>query len=371
MAENIKKLRYPLNRLYFYLTEYCNLRCCHCWIDPKYQTSKKTVAGLNFKLFTSIIKQAKPLGLSAVKLTGGEPLLHSKIRKILKFLREESIAITIETNGVLCTDSLAKEIAKGKKPFVGISLDSASPEIHDFIRGVRGSFNGAIQGIKNLVNCGIRPQIIMTIMQKNKGEIENVLHLAESLNAESVKFNIVQPTARGKTMHNNSKSLDIEQLIKIGSWVESFLSKKTNLRIIYDHPLAFRPLNRIFGNKKDGCSLCGILGILGVLSDGSYALCGIGQTTPELVFGNAAKNKLKEVWKNNPLLSDLRSGLPEHLKGVCKQCVMKNICLGSCIAQNYYNRKDLWGSYWYCQEAYDSGLFPETRLNLKKSEVAV
>jgi hypothetical protein len=41
---------------------------------------------------------------------------------------------------------------------------------------------------------------------------------------------------------------------------------------------------------------------------------------------------------------------------------MKGRCLGSCIAQNYYTSKSLWAPYWYCAQARERGLFPETRV---------
>lgn len=67
---------YPLEQIYFYLTEGCNLACRHCWLSPKLQGESKTYPTLSIELFHSILEQAKPLGLKAVKLTGGEPLMH-------------------------------------------------------------------------------------------------------------------------------------------------------------------------------------------------------------------------------------------------------------------------------------------------------
>jgi radical SAM protein with 4Fe4S-binding SPASM domain len=117
----------------------------------------------------------------------------------------------------------------------------------------------------------------------------------------------------------------------------------------------------MYGETGDGCGVCGILGILGVLSDGSYALCGIGETIPELVFGHAASSTLKRVWTRTPVLRELRRGLPQKFEGICGECVMKGACLGSCIAQNYYRNRSLWAPYWYCEEAFNASLFPPTR----------
>ncbi len=163
-------------------------------------------------------------------------------------------------------------------------------------------------------------------------------------------------------MHDAGQTLGIEELMKLGEWVENVLSTSTNLRLYYSHPLAFRPLSKMFGSNGDGCGICGILGILGVMSDGSYAMCGIGETVPELVFGHAAADRLKDIWDNTPVLQELREGLPARLKGICGECLIKSHCLGSCIAQNYYLSKSLWAPFWFCEEANRQGLFPETRL---------
>ena len=115
----------------------------------------------------------------------------------------------------------------------------------------------------------------------------------------------------------------------------------------------------MFGDTGDGCGQCGIFGILGVLGDGSYALCGIGETVPDLVFGHAARDRLEDVWNGNPVLQELREGLPSRLQGICGECLMKRVCLGNCVAQNFYRSKSLWAPNWYCEEAAKRGSFPE------------
>jgi SynChlorMet cassette radical SAM/SPASM protein ScmF len=208
----------------------------------------------------------------------------------------------------------------------------------------------------------------MTIMLKNVGQMEAMVRMAESLGAGSVKFNVLQPTSRGKVMHDAGENISIEELVRLGEWVENELAKTTNIKLFFCHPPAFRPLGNMFGDKGNGCGVCGIKRIIGVLPDGSYALCGIGEFIPELIFGNARTDKLEEVWRNTPAVCEIREGLPERLEGVCGECLMKHICLGSCIAQNYYRSRSLWAPFWYCQEAYEKGLFPGTRKNGIKSE---
>ena len=352
----------PLNTLYFYLTEGCNLRCRHCWLEPPHQSEKRQYAALDPALFRHILEQARPLGLTSVKLTGGEPLMHPQIGEILEILRQEKLRFNVETNGVLCTPELARELVRSGLGYISVSLDGADADTHEWVRGVKGCFEAALQGIRNLVAAGIRPQVIMTLMRRNVDQLEDVVRLAESLGCSSVKFNIVQPTARGVKMHEAGETLSIREIAKLGDRVENELSAGTKLALHYSHPAAFRPLGKMYGREGSGCGVCGIFGILGVLAGGSYALCGIGEHVPELVFGHASKDPLADVWQDNPVLREIREGLPRRLGGICGECLMKGICRGSCIAQNYYKDRDLWAPYWYCEEARALGLFPETRL---------
>lgn len=359
--------QYPLWNLYFYLTEGCNLKCRHCWIAPKYQAPTKPVPAIDLGLFNDILDQAKPLGLTTVKLTGGEPLLHPQIFELLEIVKAKDLRLIMETNGVLCTPELAARIMEtSDNPFISVSVDGADAETHEWVRGVKGSFEGALEGIRNLVSVGFRPQVIMSVMRRNRDQLEPLVRMAEGLGAGSVKFNLVQPTARGDAMHKADETLSIEELIELGTWVDQTLAPTTDLRVVYHQPPAFKSLGSIFGEDGTGCGRCGILGIMGVLSDGSYALCGIGEAIPELVFGHAAKDRLEDVWRNEPVLNDLRSGLPNRLKGVCGECVMQEMCLANCLAQNYYSNQDLWSSFWYCEEARSKGLFPESRLKPKR-----
>jgi SynChlorMet cassette radical SAM/SPASM protein ScmF len=353
---------YPLSQLYFYLTEGCNLACIHCWLAPKFDPGGNRYPTLPVETFETAIREARPLGLQGVKLTGGEPLLHPQFTRLLEIVRSEGLRLTIETNGTLCTPEMVTEIVKSERPFVSVSMDGACATTHEKVRGVAGSFDAACQAVRNLAAGGVRPQIIFSVMRHNVGELEDVVRLGETLGAASVKFNIIQPTARGEKLHEAERVLGIAELLDLGHKIETELAKTTPLKLFFDYPQAFRPLSRLASG--DGAGVCGIMGILGVLPSGKYALCGIGEQIPEMVFGTVGEDPLAEVWHNHPVLSSLRTGLPGQQEGVCGRCLMKQKCLGSCIAQNYYRTHNLWAPFWFCEEAEEAGLFPASRLTL-------
>jgi len=343
--------RRTINTLYFYLTEGCNLACRHCWLGPRFDPAGNRYPTLPVATFETAIREARPLGLSGVKLTGGEPLLHPRIVELLQIVQREKLSLTIETNGLLCTPEIAAEIARSPVRFVSVSIDGADAETHEWMRGVPGSFEAACRAVRHLVAAGIRPQVIFSVVRKNAGQLDAMVRMVEELGASSLKFNVVQPTARGEQLHEAGENLTVG---------EQELAGQTRLSLVFHYPLAFRSLRRVASGE--GCSTCGIFGILGVIARGHYALCGIGEQVPDLVFGEVGKDSLEKVWNENAVLNALREGLPDRLEGICGRCLLKHRCRGSCVAQNYYRTGSLWGSNWFCEEAEKAGLFPASRL---------
>jgi radical SAM protein with 4Fe4S-binding SPASM domain len=94
-------------------------------------------------------------------------------------------------------------------------------------------------------------------------------------------------------------------------------------------------------------------------------MCGIGTQVPDLCYGVLGKDSVFDIWVHNSQLRELRKKLPLELDGVCSQCFFKGNCLGYCVAENYSATKSLSAAYWFCQFAYELGLFPLSRLRDK------
>jgi SynChlorMet cassette radical SAM/SPASM protein ScmF len=354
----------PLIQYYVYLTAGCNLACQHCWLSPVYQSKGGTGGHLDPSLFKLALEQGLPLGLRNVKLTGGEPLLHPDFLVFVDLLKENNIGLTIETNGTLLTADIVRYLKeKSTIQHIAVSIDGAQAETHDAFRGVRGSFDKAVNGLKMLVAEGFHPQVIMSIHRGNVDEIEELVQLSQGWGAGSVKFNLVQPTGRGESMAEHGRVLDIRRLVEIGRWVEGDLQKRVKFPLSYSWPIILFSLNRLL---EPGSSSCAILNILGILPNGKMAMCGIGEEIPELTYGQLGKDEVAEVWRKNTVLKEIRQDLPENLEGVCGECLFKYQCMGSCVAENYFQTRRLTASYWFCQQAYDAGLLSKNRLSKKE-----
>lgn len=350
----------PLNTIYFYLTGDCNMACRHCWIAPDFLNADVSDQALPLGLFREIVLQAKESGLSSVKLTGGEPFIHPEIIAILRFIRDEGLGLSIESNGVAITPHTADLVKSCKSHFISVSIDGMR-ENHEWMRGVPGSFERASQGVKTLVETGIRPQVIMAVAGRNREEIATLAHYARDLGASSVKYNFVTPTARGEVMEREGATVPVQDQIRLASWIQKELRQEVGIPLMTNLPMAFSPLSSLFGSGGN-CGKCAIFTILGVLHDGTYALCGIGKNVPELCFGHAGRDRIKDIWENAAALNEIRRHLPGDLKGICSRCFMKNVCLGQCIANNYYVYHDLLAGHKFCEDAAEAGVFPETRL---------
>jgi SynChlorMet cassette radical SAM/SPASM protein ScmF len=356
-----------LGTYYIYLTGGCNLACRHCWLTPKFQAHGDTGGHLEFNLFDLAIRQGLPLGLSHVKLTGGEPLLHPDFLRMVDLLKKNNLGLTIETNGTLLDKKIAHYLKeKSTLSFIAVSLDGATPESHDSFRGVKGSFEKACQAISFLVEEGFRPQVIMSIHTGNVCEAKDVVKLAEKLGAGSVKLGLVESSGRGEKMAEQNQVLDLKSLIDFGKWIEKYLQKSASIPIYYNWPAAFFSLKNLM--RFDGFS-CHILNILGILPTGELSICGIGSQEPELCFGRLGEDSIFDIWTSNPFLINFRKNIPDKFEGICGECIFRTRCLGSCVAHNYHLYKRITAPFWICQKADEAGIFPTSRKKRNMSPI--
>lgn len=340
-----------LRSLYLYISGGCNLKCGHCWISPEHDPSAATGRYLDAELAFSAADQALPLGLSAVKLTGGEPMLHPGFARILSGLSERGLEISMETNGTLIDAEAADLLGSTRGvSHVSVSLDGAVAETHDTLRGIAGSFAAAVAGVSRLVSRGIRPQLICTLHAGNLPEVPGVIELAAGLGCSTVKFNNVQLLGRGSSMGRLPREILLD--------VFERFRRHPSVGVLFDVPPAFLPPGALL---RQGARSCRLLNILGILPDGSMAMCGIGTAVPGLVYGRLQEDSVEDVWRNSPGLRELRRVIPVGLQEPCAGCVHRDACLGVCAAGNYHRTGRLDASFWFCEEAYRAGSFPESR----------
>lgn len=360
----------PLRAFYLYMSNSCNLACRHCWITPHFVDGKPDPGDvINVEALRAAVQEAKPLGLSSAKLTGGEPLLHPRFVKVVDLLSEEGLSLNMETNGTLLSAELARYLKNETNvTFISVSIDGADAQTHDAFRNVAGAFDAALRGLDLLVDAGYsNAQVIMCAHQGNRHQIEDVVRLAAAHGAGSVKINPVTNSGRGVAMHERGEGLDFCERMDLAHYVYDELRSRlheegVSIGLVLNTPLALMPIREMM--HRDGrTGDCGVLGILGMLGSGEIVLCGIGRTIPELVYGRLGQDSVRDIWLTHPTILELRRALAdvEHYPGICGECTLARRCRTGCVAQNFVDGRHLVWPDALCAEAERRGVFPATR----------
>jgi SynChlorMet cassette radical SAM/SPASM protein ScmF len=339
------------------------LHCRHCWITPTFVDGKPSPGDcLDLQVLRDAVAEAKRLGLSSAKLTGGEPTLHPDFVKVADLLSEEKVALSMETNGTLIDRDLAIHLRKNTTMgHVAVSLDSPVAEQHDRFRGLHGAFAAAVRGIENLVAAEFRPQVIMSVCHENLDQVEPLIELALRLGAGSVKFNPVTPSGRGIELHRQGLGLTCDETLQLTRRIRGPLQEAHQISLNIMIPPALATARELLRGACDGGS-CHVRNILGILGTGEMALCGIGRNIPELCFGFLGRDRIRTVWTEHPTLLKLRHDLDARpYPGICGDCIHAPRCQTLCVAQNYQATGHLVDVPTLCAEIEQRGLFPASR----------
>jgi molybdenum cofactor biosynthesis enzyme MoaA len=115
------------------MTEGCNLACQHCWVTPALMGNRATGGHVSAERLLRACRDARAVGLGAVKLTGGEPLLHPEFGPLVYGMRALGLKVWMESNLTLLTRRRRSRSAT--MTFLSTSIDAATEAEHDAFRG--------------------------------------------------------------------------------------------------------------------------------------------------------------------------------------------------------------------------------------------
>ncbi len=126
----------------------CNLRCkmCDGW---KMKPPKNPPSLKDYERALNGLKRW--LGHVKIQIAGGEPLLNPNTIPIINIASSLGFTTSIITNGSLVDEKTAKRLVDSGVDSVTISLDSLNPEVHDYMRGVEGTFDKVIKALEYLL----------------------------------------------------------------------------------------------------------------------------------------------------------------------------------------------------------------------------
>jgi SynChlorMet cassette radical SAM/SPASM protein ScmF len=355
--------------MYIYVTDECDQRCPHCWIRPV-REGHSSLTSPRLDQYFEFIDAARPMGLRYVKVTGGEPLLRRETFAIVEHSAQAGISSTIESNAMLVGEEQAC-FFRDHKVHIGVSLDGASPEVHDRRRGLIGAFERTMRAIRLMAATGVPLTVTCAVSRSNLGEIEKILELLSRVESRArivFKINPIVPIGRARSMKRRGETLEPHELLHLAETVYEKLLPRfepQGLKIMLQLEAAFFSVEGILnGLGKAGTRNCGFLSLISVLADGSITFCGIGYAQRHLVMGSIREEyDLPKLWNAHPLLTEVRRRVRHGLKGICGHCLFHPVCLGGCRASAVAVGGSLASSPPWCQALYEAGWFPATRLD--------
>jgi len=334
-------------------TNRCNLSCLHCHQNSG-ETEEKE---LTTEEKLEVIDRLGEAGISILTFSGGEPLVCSDIFDAIDKADDSGMLCTIASNATLMTKQVVQRLKKTGVRRVEVGLDGCRAETHDFLRNTPGSFEAAIQGIRNCAEAGFDELCVtMTLHAKNVDELRGTIELAEKLGAKRFYLNRLIPAGRGK----NLMDLDVTNRQKIDAL--GYLYEKFHDSVVsgegiqcYSRGMTYygrlgyeRSQGTIFTvsealsgyskmwRKKFGGGISEIVrkfapGFGGCSAGITYAGLTVGGDLIPCVpapikLGNLLEEDLEELWVNNELLNYIRRR--DELKGSCSGCTYNSICGG-------------------------------------------
>lgn len=316
------------------ITNKCNLKCKMCF-NVINKPSRKDE--MDIKYFYKFLDQLYDFASdeTILSISGGEALsMPEKTLKVAEYATKKGFkVVSIITNGTLITNEIAKKI-KELDVKVMVSLDGATEEEHDFLRG-KGSFNKTIKGIKTLREEGVYVTTNFMCYERNFKSLKDYYELGLKLGINKARF-INFRRMGGGVNHPDLKAVPINDLFDYA------------FKLYIEHPefhkIMGTDLLSLFTNQ---CRLtikrgwCGAgLRVALLDADGSIYPCS-GHAFSEFKAGNIKNQDFADIWTNSPILKKIRKTYDvDRINEKCSKCIVRHWCLG-CRGEAYQVTKVL------------------------------
>jgi radical SAM protein with 4Fe4S-binding SPASM domain len=311
-----------LSNLTYNITNRCNLRCPWCY-NRRVESPEVPVADLA----DWIAAGASALGSDATFIIlGGEPFLDEpRLLDAVRAARPHfTREILVSTNGTLLSDGTPEELARVGAT-VQVSLDSASAERHDALRG-SGVFRRAVSTVERLSEAGVCTVLSMVMTRGCEEEFESYFDLAARLGAQEVRFIPLRRLGLGADHAD-----EVPDLPSCFGRLVDIIRRRPELS-----PMLRRDFFSIlmaacrFSCLRDNCGIgrrC-----LFVDADGSVFPCP-NHRDPGCRCGDVRTTPLGTLMEGSAVLGTLRERYDMERMTTCQACSFRYWCAGDCRAE--------------------------------------
>ena len=313
-------LRAPVN-VTWEITLKCNLRCEHCLSASGARAPQE----LSFAECCRLIDQLAAKKVFQINIGGGEPFIRDDFFDFLHYAHTKRVVTCVSTNGTLIDRDLALRLADLKMLYLQLSLDGATADVNDRIRG-----NGTYKKILAAADCLASNQVAFSIntvlTQLNYPQLDALRDLSKGYGAQ-MRVSRFRPSGRGKNSRQDLAP-SAEQLEMFAEWLARHDLVRTG-----DSFFCLTSESR----RRKGLDMCGAAKMTCCISPtGDVYPCAFLQETPFLV-GNVRRMDFKAMWDDSPIFSRLR-----NLDiASCRSCSRFETCRGGCPAMAFHTYNDI------------------------------
>jgi 12,18-didecarboxysiroheme deacetylase len=337
-------------------TQKCNLKCVHCYA----QSEDRDYAGeMSTEEAKVMIDDLASWGAPVLLFSGGEPTLRKDLVELMQYAKDKGMRIVISTNGTQITPEKAEQYAKVGLSYVGVSLDGGR-ETHDKFRGFPGSFDKAIEGIRNAKAAGMKVGLRMTINKRNWQDIPELFDIMEKEDIPRACFYHLVYAGRGsELMKEDLDHTETRAAVRlIMDRTKAMFDKGLTPEVLTVDNHADGPLVYMELLKEDPERAEEVLQLL-QWNQGNSTGNGIGcvswngevyadQFWRHFSFGNVRERPFSEIWTDvsgdtdkSELMKRLKDKRP-YVKGRCAECKWLQICGGNFRVRAEAATGDLW-----------------------------
>lgn len=303
-----------------------------------------------------LVTQLAEAGITEVTLIGGEAFLRRDWLQIAESITRHGMLCSMTTGGFGIAPGLAKRMKAAGLKTVSVSVDGLE-EVHDNLRGRKGSWKRCFESIKHLREEGINVGANSQINRLSAPEFPLLYEHLYEAGIKAWQWSMTVPM--GNAAENHHILLQPAELLDVFPMLAQ-VAEQAHLDGITVQPGNnvgyYGPYERLLRNSGDmaggfiwqGCN-AGMNGV-GIEADGAIKGCPSLPTGP-YTGANIRERRLRDIIVNTPELNfNTNKGTPEaveHLWGFCKTCDFANLCRGGCTwtAHVFFDRR---GNNPYC-----------------------
>ncbi|MDQ6957003.1 MAG: GTP 3',8-cyclase MoaA [Mariprofundaceae bacterium] len=207
-TELIDRFARKLTYLRISVTDRCNMRCDYCRPSADAYQAEPRSHILQFEEIERIVEVAASLGVSKVRITGGEPLVRRDLPKLIeKIASIDDITDLAMTSNATYLAKHAQELKNAGLNRINISLDTLNPLRFQKLTG--GELAPVLAGIQATKNAGFVPIKLNTVLMKgiNDDEVADLIDFASDIGA-TIRFIELMPMKQGLDWEKHYISID-------------------------------------------------------------------------------------------------------------------------------------------------------------------